>query len=165
MANTPTGTTTGTTATTSSTKSPLDEFVKGVKHDPSVFTKLHDQKQFNDWNDNVVTWVAAQCVDEVLDPSHKPPFDQEAVFKEKQKCMCAVFNSVLLTDKGKTIVHKYTADKDAQAVYRDFVDHATESTRAKITAASTLSYLILDNVQAWGETVAWDVREFHSTLD
>ena len=46
--------------------------------------------------------------------------DSQEIFKLKEYFMYSVFNKVLQSDMGKTIVRKYAPTSDAQSVWRDF---------------------------------------------
>ena len=90
-----------------STLDPVREFKRGIKRDVTVYSVLKDDAVWDNWNRSTVAHARAQDVEDVLDPTYKPitPEDK-GVFKEKQKYMFAVFESVLKTDKGKAIVCK-----------------------------------------------------------
>ena len=47
----------------------------------------------------------------------------QQVFKQRQYFMYSVFNKVLQSDMGKTIVRKNAPYLDAQSVWRDFESH------------------------------------------
>ena len=55
--------------------------------------------------------------------------------------MYAVFEKVLLTDKGKALVRQHSAHFDAQGVYRDICAYAKSSTWAAIEASNLLTYI------------------------
>ena len=58
----------------------------------------------------------------ILNGDYKPENndDSQELFKQKQYFMYSVFNKVLQSDMGKTIVRKYAPSMDAQLVWRDF---------------------------------------------
>ena len=55
--------------------------------------------------------------------------DIQKSFKQKQYFMYSVFNKVLQSDMGKTIVRKYAPTLDAQSVWRDFETHMSTSSK------------------------------------
>ena len=66
-----------------------------------------------------------------LDGNYKPENnnDSKELFKQKKHFMYSVFNKVLQSDMGKTIVRKYAPSLDAQSVWRDFESHMSTSSR------------------------------------
>ena len=67
--------------------------------------------------------------------------------------MYSVFNRVVLTDMGKTIVRKYESTYDAQKVYSELVNYAKGSTAARINVeqlTTQLHTLCLDS--RWSST-------------
>src|SRR5688572_19189780 len=85
----------------------------------------------------------AQDIVEVLDPAYYIPAtaDDAALFLEKQKFMYAVFEKTLHTDKGKALVRKHQLSFDVQKIYDELSEHAKNSTKATMDAASLLSYI------------------------
>ena len=68
--------------------------------------------------------------------SHKTPLslhwyddDRQELFQQKQHFMYSVFNKVLQSDMGKTIVRKYAPTLDAQAVWKEFETHMSTSSK------------------------------------
>ena len=55
--------------------------------------------------------------------------DSQEVFKQKEYFMYSVFNKVLQSDLGKTIVRKYAPTLDAQSVLRDFKTHMSTTSK------------------------------------
>ena len=55
--------------------------------------------------------------------------DSQELFKQKQSFMYSVFNKLLQSDMGKTIVRKYAPTLDAQSVWRDFETHMSTSSK------------------------------------
>ena len=97
--------TTATTTGGASICSPVTEFKKGIKHDPSLFPVLQDQKQWDEFCHSTIGQAAAQDVSDVLDHVYVPgTVDEINLFKEKQKYMYAVFLKTFKTAKGKAIV-------------------------------------------------------------
>ena len=54
------------------------------------------------------------------------------LFRDQQKYLYGVFVRVLKTDKGKAIARKYKSTFDAQSIYRELQEYATNSTQATL---------------------------------
>ena len=67
------------------------------------------------------------CYDceEILDGKYKPENnnDSKELFKRMKYFMYSIFNKVLHSDMGKTIVRKFAPSLDAQSVWREFESH------------------------------------------
>ena len=84
----------------------------------------------------------AQDLSDVLDINFVPTTPEATeLFVEKQKYVYAVFEKVLLTDKGKALVRQYGPTFDAQKVYGDLCAYGNSSTRATMEASNLLSYI------------------------
>ena len=55
--------------------------------------------------------------------------DSQELFQQKQYFMYSVFNKVLQSDMGKTIVRKYAPTLDAQSVWKEFETHMSTSSK------------------------------------
>jgi hypothetical protein len=86
-------------------RDPLSDFHRGICRDPSSFTALKEDKQWDAWQCSTIAQARAQDISEVLDATYVPntPAAIE-LFLEKQKFIYAVFEKTLLTDKGKALV-------------------------------------------------------------
>ena len=71
-----------------------------------------------------MTATTRSC-DEVLDPYYMPGHDADSqeLFQQKQYFMYSVFNKVLQSHIGKTIVRKHALTLDAQSVLKEFESH------------------------------------------
>jgi len=74
----------------------------------------------------------AQDVSEVLDSSFVPQPGEELLFEAKQKYLYAVFERVLLTDKGKALVRTYENSANAQQIFKELCEDALRSTHSSI---------------------------------
>ena len=71
----------------------------------------------------MIAQARAQDLFEVLDPTFVPIGPEgQALFKEKQKYMYAVFERTLLSDKGKALVRERVDDFDAQRLYKELLE-------------------------------------------
>ena len=126
----------------SSRRTPADEFRRTLKRDQSLFPKLTDWKQWDNYNRKLLSQARTQGVEKVLDGSYKPRTQEEKeLFEEQQKFMFAVFESTLQTDIGKKAVRDNFDKSDAQAIYQTIKKHAEQSTSAELNAFQLLSYL------------------------
>ena len=55
--------------------------------------------------------------------------DSQELFEQKQYFMYSVFNKVLPSDMGKTIVRKYAPTLDAQSVRKELETHMSTSSK------------------------------------
>jgi len=80
-------------------------------------------------------------VSDVLNPSFKPATGVKDLFEAKQKYMYAVFERVMLTDKGKALVRSHEADANAQKIFNKLCKDALRSTCSSIDSSRLLSYI------------------------
>ena len=78
----------------------------------------------------------------VLNPLYVP-VEQEDIelFNKNQEFMFAVFNRMLKTTEGKSIVRKHVKNGDAQAVFAEMLTHASQSMQAEVDAQTCLRWL------------------------
>ena len=78
---------------------------------------LKDEKYFEAFKRNLL--VTATTHEEILEGDYMNGYDDDSqeLFKQKQYFMYSVFNKVLQSDMGKTIVRKYAPTLDAQSVW------------------------------------------------
>ena len=62
--------------------------------------------------------------------------------------MCAVFDKTLQTDRGKIYVKEHERDYDAQRLHRKFNSFYTESTDARVSSSTTLSYITSAKIES-----------------
>ena len=159
---------TSTTTASRDTRNPVDEFKKGMRRDPSAFSRISDDKQFDNWRRTTVAQARAQGVDDVLNPSFKPGNepDKIALFQEKQKYMYAVFDKIMGTDEGRKCVRSYIETFDAQKVYSDFIDATLKSTKTSLDSARILSYITSEKFGegAWKGTAHSFIRHWQEQV-
>ena len=115
------------------TSDPLCDWEKGVKPDISVFRELKNVKEWDQWDTQFRADVTTQGVSHVLDSNFQPQtFEDKVLFREQQKYLYGVFIRFLKTDKGKAIARKYKSTFDAQSIYRELQEYATNSTQATL---------------------------------
>ena len=108
-------------------------FKKSIKREMSQYTTLKDEKYFEAFKRNLLVTVTVTTHDceDILDGNYKPENnnDSEELFKQKKHFMYSVFNKVLQSNMGKTIVRKYAPTLDAQSVCRDLESHMSTSSK------------------------------------
>jgi hypothetical protein len=80
------------------------EFKKGIKRDPSSFTVLKDNKQWDSVHWTLKAQTCCQDVDDVLNSCYVPNAAEDITLSdEKQKYMYSVLEQILQTDEGKSL--------------------------------------------------------------
>ena len=147
---TPAGTPTPTSPTT-----PAALFRKGIKRDATRYPLLKQQKYYLAWHRTFVGEVHAQDLANVIDPSYIPVPPDVELFELQKNYMYSVFQTILLTDKGKTIVRTHSTTRDAQKIYADLAKYAKESTATQIELESLTAFLTTGQLDAsWSGTTS-----------
>jgi len=85
-----------------------DQFMKGIKRDPSLFPTLKDEKFHNSWHRSFENQMHAQGLHQVIDPTYNPTTpDEQAIFSLMQTLTYAVLEAKVITMKGKEIVCQF----------------------------------------------------------
>ena len=97
----------------------------------SHYTILKAEKYFEAFKRNLLVTATTHDCEEILDGNYKPENnnDGKEFSKQKKSFMYSVFNKVLQSDMGKTIVRKYAPSLDAQSVWRDYESHMSTSSK------------------------------------
>ena len=120
----------------------LCDWEKGVKPDMSIFRELKNVKEWDQWDTQFRADVSTQGLSSVLDSNFRPQmFKDKVLFHEQQQYLYAVFVRILKTDEGKAIARKYKSTFDAQSIYRELQEYATNSTQAVIDSNTLLQYI------------------------
>ena len=120
----------------------LCDWEKGVKPDMSIFRELKNVKEWDQWDTQFRADVSTQGLSSVLDSNFRPQtFKDKVLFHEQQQYLYAVFVRILKTDEGKAIARKYKSTLDAQSIYRELQEYATNSTQAVIDSDTLLQYI------------------------
>ena len=106
-------------------------FMKSIRREVSQYMILKDEKHLEAFKRNLLVTATTYDCEEILDGNYKPENnnDSKRNFKQKKYFMYSVFNQVLQSDMGKTIVRKYAPSLDAQSVWRDFESHMSTSSK------------------------------------
>ena len=106
-------------------------FKKGIKSEIAAYPSLKDERYFDGFKRSLFIVAKTHECNEVLDPTYNPgsePEEQE-LFEAKQTFMFSVFNAILQTDMGKTIVRRHLANTDAQSVWKELSEHTKTSSK------------------------------------
>ena len=97
----------------------------------SQYTILKDEKYLEAFKRNLLVTATTHDCEEILDGNDKPERnnDSKELFKQKKYFMYSVFNKVLQSDMGKTIVRTYAPLLDAQSVWREFESYMSTSSK------------------------------------
>ena len=106
-------------------------FKKGTKREIAAYPSLKDERYFDGFKRSLLIVAKTHECNEVLDPNYTPGSEPEEkeLFEAKQTFMFSVFNANLQTDMQKTIVRRYRANTDAQAVWRELSEHMRTSSK------------------------------------
>ena len=121
----------------------LASFKKGIKREGSAYSTLKDRRYFDKFHRDLFITAKSHDVSEILDPNFTPgssPEEQE-LFEDKQVFMYKVFNETLLTDMGRTKVRKYLKTTDAQAVWKEYSEYMTTSSKGASEKRKITQYL------------------------
>jgi hypothetical protein len=126
----------------SASRNIVSDFKRSIKRDSSAFPVLKDERNWDSYQRSLKAVAKAQDLYDVLDPTYVPgTTDEISVFQLKMNFMYAVADSTLLTDYGKTCVHKYESTNDAQSVFNDLFTYMEKSTKASLDSSSLLTYI------------------------
>ena len=121
----------------------LVSFKKSIKREESAYSILKDERYFDKFQKDLFITAKSHDVTEILDPTYTPgpsPEEQE-LFEAKQICMYKVINETLLTDMGRTKVRKYLKSTDAQAVWKEYSEYMTTSSKGASEKRKLTHYL------------------------
>ena len=104
---------------------------------------MEDERYFDKFQRDLFINANSHDVSEILDPTFTPgpsPEEQE-LFEAKQIFMYKVFNETLLTDMGRTKVSKYLKTTDAKAVWNEYSEYMTSSSKGASEKMNITYYL------------------------
>ena len=128
----------------------LASFKKHIKREASAYSVLKDEHFFDKFQRDLLLTAKAHYVSEILDPcySRGPSPEEWEIFEAKQVFMYKVFNETLQTDMGRTTVRKFLRTTDAQAVWKQYSDYMTTSSKGaseKAKLTHNVMNTVLDN--------------------
>ena len=112
---------------------------ESIKREASAYSTLKDERYFDKFQRDLFITAKSHDVSEILDPTFTPdpsPEEQE-LFEAKQVFMYKVFNETLLTDMGR----KYLKPTDAQAVWKEYSEYMTTSSKGASEKRKITHYL------------------------
>ena len=128
----------------------LASFKKSIKREASAYSVLKDERFFDKFQRDLLITAKSHDVSEIPDPSYSPGHSPEEreLFEAKQVFMYKVFNETLQTDMGRTTVRKYLRSTDAHAVWEEYSDYMTTSSKGASEKTKLTHYVtntVLDN--------------------
>ena len=121
----------------------LASFKKSIKREASAYSTLKDERYFDKFQRDLFITAKSHDVSEILDPTYTPgpsPEEQE-LFEAKEIFMYKVFIETLLTDMGRTKARKYLKTTDAQAVWKEYSEYMTTSSKGASEKRKLTHYL------------------------
>ena len=109
----------------------LPSFKKSIKWEASAYSILKDELFSDKFQRDLFITAKSHDVSGILDPTFTPgpsPEERE-LFEAKQVFMYKVFNETLFTDMGRTKVRKYLKPTVAQAVWKEYFEYMTTSSK------------------------------------
>ena len=104
-------------------------FKKGIMREIAAYPSLKDERYFDGFKRSLFIVAKSHECNEILEPTYTPgsePEEQE-LFEAKQTFMFSVFNNILQTNMGKTIVRRHLNNTDAQSVWKELSEHMRTS--------------------------------------
>ena len=125
-----------------STYNPASDFRKGIKRDKTHYTEIKDERQWDEFKRKTIATAYAHGCENVINSSYVPASSDDAIlFEEQKKFMYDVWTTILKTPMGKHFVRQHEGTRDAQAVWRDYVNYMRSSTRADIEIEGLMTTL------------------------
>ena len=148
------------------------KFRRGVKRDSSVYPELKKIKDWNSWRRSFKAFAKAQDLSNVLNPNYVATSPKDInVCELKNNFMYAFFTKTLQVDFGQIIVAQHALTSNAQVVYKQLVQEATNSTSSALHIQRITKALTTLKISTWKGTAAsficsWDnkMRELHTLL-
>ena len=139
-------------------------FKKSIKSKVSQYTIIKDEKYFEALQRNLVVTATMHDCEEVLNGDDKcgNNADCRELFYQNQYFIYNIFNMVLQSYMGKTIVRKYAPSLDAQSVWRHFESHMSTSSKGvneRCILHAYVSTTVYD--RSWKGTTEQFVLHFH----
>lgn len=124
------------------TFNPASDFRRGIKRDKTHYMEIKDEKQWDEFKRKTVATAYAHGCENVINSSYVPTTSDDIVlFEEQKKFMYDVWTTILKTPMGKHFVRQHESTRDAQAVWRDYMNYMRSSTRADIEIEGLMTTL------------------------
>ena len=102
---------------------------------------MKEDKQWDDWNRSTLATAYSHACENIF-TDYVPRTDEaKELFFEQQKFIYSVFESCLKTSMGRYCVHKLQHTFDTQAIYKEMVTYANDSTQATLDTDELLNYI------------------------
>ena len=117
--------------------SPVDQWNKGIKRDPSQFPALNADKEWDDFHRVFTAVASAQQVNHVLDPDYRPAAgtDEAARYELENTFMWSIVTTKFNTAKATEIIRTCEDSQDAQKalklITKHYISSAASGERAK----------------------------------
>ena len=118
----------------------LASFKKCIKREALAYSVLKDKHFFDKFHRDLLITAKSHDVSEILDSP-----EEWELFEAKQVFMYKVINETLQTDMGRTMVRKYLRTTDAQAVWKEYSDYMTTSSKGA-SEKRKLTYCVTNTV-------------------
>ena len=142
------------------------EFRHGIKRDKSHYSVLKDEKQWNSWKRKTVATIYAHGCANILSSTYLPSTPDETVlFNEQNNFMYDVFVTILQTNMGQFYVRNHEHDRNAQAIWSDYLKYMRTSTRADLESEDLMTYLTTARLgPGWKDTTAAFITDWLDKL-
>ena len=109
----------------------LASFKYSIKREATAYSVMKDELFSNKFQSDLLFTAKSYDVSEILHPSYSPgpSPDERELFEAKQGFMYNFFNETLQTDMIKNTVRKYLRTTDAQALWKEWSDYMTTSSK------------------------------------
>ena len=88
------------------------------------YTVLKDEKQWDEWKRQTIATIYAHGCENIISSSYNPITAEDILlFQEQQRYMFDVLTFILRTPMGKHFVRQHENTRDAQSVWRDYINH------------------------------------------
>ena len=117
-------------------------FQKGIRRDPATYRELKDEITWDSWLRHFRATAHSHKLENILDPQYFPNTqDETTLHQEQQIFLYNVFERVLQTDMGKTLVRQFELGYDAQSIFSGLCTHMNGSVIAQNRKMKLLRFL------------------------
>jgi hypothetical protein len=148
---------------------PAENFERGIKSDKDHYPKFSDKKNWDNFRRNVETTAATHNTIEVLNFAYSPNLldpEDVALFNSKNKYMYSVLSSKLKTDVEMEIIRNHELDCNAQAVWKELVEHHRTSQVGVYKKEELTQHLMthMYNPNIWKGSISLFIINYHNKL-
>ena len=153
----PTGRGSSPRASTPSSQTADQLFKKGIQHVILLCFPCSKHRRISSCGSNHLSQRSMPRIFPIsLTPTYAPTTPEEKrLFALQQTFVFDVLATTLLTDKGKSLVRKHRANRDAHTLYQELLKHAQESTAANIEIEKLTSWIATNKLDSrWRGTTS-----------